>query len=91
MADEITGYVRIQLADLGAFQPRNGLTVEIDLGDGWPDLDAELRVRRVAYWADRVVLVGADPHAVACIVKNTNQYLSEQRAAEAQHAGGVGA
>lgn len=78
MASTINGFIRLRADKLANFRPRTALAIEIDLGHGWPSVDAQLQVQRVAYWATSVTVVGDDPSAVAYMVKAVNEYLAAQ-------------
>ncbi len=89
MSKTINGFVRLRADELADFRPRTALAIEIDLGPGWPSIDAQFQVQRVAYWAESVTVVGDDPNAVAYVVKSVNEYLAAQ-AGQEQAVGGAG-
>lgn len=65
----IVGVVRVRLAEL-ADCPKGaaGVTLEVDIGPGWPDNGDLSTLTGLGVRFDRVVLVGSDAHALAYCV-----------------------
>jgi len=70
MTISITGTVRLTLADLADQQVPGDLHVEVDLGNGWPDIADLARLKKLAWRrGGNLALVGGNPSALSYVVE----------------------